>query len=545
MCACVLVVANNKAYHTIKKCFYSKKNSDHHNGRNTLHTMNRLVSQRYVFPTTRPEVIYDPSVDFINDGMMMLLERHIHRTTKCVLEVGPCTGLSTRYSLSLPNTPHLKMVCVDLWKQPAPQRAHTQKNVTDSSHASFRSSASASSNQSRKRSTTRPSTRTPAHLLNTFVTNVWEHQERVCALRMGANEAVALMLKNKVTPEVCYVHTHTNDKEAMHSLRTVRQAFPSAVVIGNGIIYNPKIAMRMNQLIHLTSTPRVEMITNGFALLPAVHCKAHKLPSVTYQTIAKPVEPTIQTPFALAVIVAFHSKFHTKARLQAFVRHMHTFLHHADKHISYKIFVVSQNETYVPLNRGYLHNVGYHLAKHEGYNRFVFHDMHMIPRSCMLPYYTHDNKEKGVVYLGHSCASQLLYTDFFTFGAIMFTQKQFEALNGYPIDNYGYCGWDYGMWQRLQNSRQKLLVPPAQHRAFYRQPIKQPKHEEWERMQASLLTTDDMEKKDHWKTNGLGNSKCILKRVKNHTKKHSEQVVADEYCVDVVDYRYFPPITSK
>ena len=77
----------------------------------------------------------------------------------------------------------------------------------------------------------------------------------------------------------------------------------------------------------------------------------------------------------------------------------------------------------------------------EGFNRFIFHDIHLIPRETMLPYYTYDAPLNGVLFLGKYALATT--QDWFTFGAVMFTPESFERVNGFPSNIYGHAGWDY------------------------------------------------------------------------------------------------------
>ena len=75
----------------------------------------------------------------------------------------------------------------------------------------------------------------------------------------------------------------------------------------------------------------------------------------------------------LAIIVPYRDR---EEHLAQFVPHMDKFL--SNKEIDYKIFVVEQGNDR-PFNRGWLINVGYTIAKEQGFDYFCFHDVDMLP----------------------------------------------------------------------------------------------------------------------------------------------------------------------
>ena len=78
----------------------------------------------------------------------------------------------------------------------------------------------------------------------------------------------------------------------------------------------------------------------------------------------------------LAIIVPYRDR---EEHLARFVPHMDKFL----SDIDYKIFVIEQDNDR-PFNRGWLLNIGFDIAKKQGYDYFCFHDVDMLPedKSC-------------------------------------------------------------------------------------------------------------------------------------------------------------------
>jgi len=106
----------------------------------------------------------------------------------------------------------------------------------------------------------------------------------------------------------------------------------------------------------------------------------------------------------------------------------------------YKIFVINQlAATPSEFNRGATKNIGFDIAKKEGYDYFAFHDIDMLPEddSCDYSY-----PEKNPTHIAVKCSQfdyGLRYMEYFG-GCVLFTKEQFEKVNGY---SNGY--WNWGM----------------------------------------------------------------------------------------------------
>jgi len=508
--------------------------------------MEALAAHSFPFPLSKPHVTYrgvpNDSEDGVNDGMLMLLAKYISSTPNfLVLEIGPRTGVSSRYLLSLPHAPQLRLISVDDW---GTSEAYDtcRKSRKASSHSAISSTRRTVDN---KRTHTSQTQHT--YEFKAYVSNVWEHRKRVQVLRMDVRSALQLLYQHHIEPDLCYVHGVQSDcPDALTEiLQDVRQAFHQVVVVCNGIICNPSFARSINRSVHALKIAATDMLTNSIALLPSKYCIQQKVSHIAYQEIRQATLPTVRSLYKLAVIVPFNRHVHSRVQLQRFVRHTHSFLQNADNSVFYKIFVVSQYEKYVPTNHGYLCNAGFLRAKSEGYNHFVFHDLLYLPNDAMLEFYLHDSEHP--VSIGHYVSQHPTSFDWFTFGAVLFRTDVFELVNGFPSDNYGCCGWDYALWRRLQLHSLTLLVPPPSVAVmgFTAQLSTPHRSQEHERLHSSLVTTDDAVL-DHWRMNGLNRTACILQSMHHCTRKKraytqtaDEESLACEYNIAVVDYTYF------
>jgi len=502
--------------------------------------MNALHTHTISYPSSKPNVSYDPDIDFVDDGTMLLLDKYITARTKVVLEIGSCSGLISRYIVQLSQFHTGTLICADTWKETTTPSLQ-ERSMSSSSSSSTPSSESKSST---RKSTSKPKSKSRKtrsscipliDILDTFISNVWEARRRVVALHTSHEAAVSVLVGNGIEPTVCYVHTQANEKLARKQLHCLMQAFPLAVVISNGGVYNPRMPLVVNEMAHLYTLSDVDILSNGCAFVPSDYPLTKGNPSLVYRKL--PRLPLVATDEPLmvrtAIIVAFHPKLHRKATLNTFVQELHSLL--GGSELIFKVFVMKQEEITIGANVGSLCNAGYQTAKSEGFNRFIFHDIHIIPRESMRPYYTYDAPLNGVLFLGKYALATT--QDWFTFGAVMFTPESFERVNGFPSNIYGHAGWDYAMLQRLRRAKIALYTPSSQLvTPFYVQGAKTQDLEEWERLYACQQA---IKCGTNAKTSGLSDVYYELQKIAVRTRKHTKQTIAVDYGVRVVSFKYF------
>ena len=137
----------------------------------------------------------------------------------------------------------------------------------------------------------------------------------------------------------------------------------------------------------------------------------------------------------LAIIVPYRDR---EEHLAQFVPHMDKFLSNRD--IPYKIFVVEQGNDR-PFNRGWLVNIGYSIAKEQGFDYFCFHDSDLIPISDECDY-SYEQKPISLVGMRNKIEFgdqekiqnfndyTLPYDEYFG-GATLFSKEHFQEINGY------------------------------------------------------------------------------------------------------------------
>ena len=134
----------------------------------------------------------------------------------------------------------------------------------------------------------------------------------------------------------------------------------------------------------------------------------------------------------LAIIVPYRDR---EEHLEQFVPHMDKFL--SDRDIPYKIFVVEQGNDRA-FNRGWLINVGYSIAKEQGFDYFCFHDIDMLPEDNTCDYSWVDKPTHLASRLS-KFKYRLVYPEYMG-GVTLINREHFEWINGFSNK---YWGWGF------------------------------------------------------------------------------------------------------
>ncbi|KAK9710655.1 N-terminal domain of galactosyltransferase [Popillia japonica] len=144
-----------------------------------------------------------------------------------------------------------------------------------------------------------------------------------------------------------------------------------------------------------------------------------------------------------AIIVPYRNRKH---HLHTFLNYMHYFLQ--QQHISYRIFIVEQNDDY-SFNRAKLLNVGALEAVNQNYTCLIFSDVDLLPLNT------------GNIYAcsrlpRHMCSAidifrfNLPYEGLFG-GVISIRSDQFKLVNGMSNEYLGWGGEDDDFYRRLKH----------------------------------------------------------------------------------------------
>ncbi len=214
---------------------------------------------------------------------------------------------------------------------------------------------------------------------------------------------------------------------------------------------------------------------------------------------------------SFAIIVPYRDNLDgSKVRynqMMKFIKYMPKYLNKLGKKFEYKIIIIEQSNE-KKFNRGRLLNIGFLLCKHK-FNYFIFHDIDLIPNLDLLHFYgCYPSKP---IHLASIWDKYTKGSFSFYFGGVnSFNKQDFETINGYPNNYWGWGGEDDELYDRVSNSNLKVFIPNKgkYSEMKHNKPTNQQKLPFNQKMRLRLKHKD-------WKKNGLNN----LKYEVSHTKK--------------------------
>lgn len=187
------------------------------------------------------------------------------------------------------------------------------------------------------------------------------------------------------------------------------------------------------------------------------------------------------------------------------------------------VYIIEQSEDGKKFNRGKLLNVGFDLAKKEGHDLFIFHDVDLIPDQKMLEYYTLNCD--GVIHQGFQWKDKYTFEHFLG-GVTSMNAKSFEKVNGYPNDRWGWGSEDDSLMNRVMEIGLPVIRPDeGVIKEIEHKPTPNFKELTIEPVQKKRLILKNL-KEEAWKRNGLSNLKYKVLSEKKIGKK-GKQVVVD------------------
>jgi len=121
------------------------------------------------------------------------------------------------------------------------------------------------------------------------------------------------------------------------------------------------------------------------------------------------------------------------------------------------VYIMEQSEDERAFNRGALLNVGARLAKK--YSHIILHDVDLLPDLSLLPYYTMIPDHP--VHIGTVWRTK--YTsERFLGGILSISPKDFQRVNGYPNQFWGWGGEDDVLRNRLIRAKVPIYRPSVQ-----------------------------------------------------------------------------------
>ena len=142
-------------------------------------------------------------------------------------------------------------------------------------------------------------------------------------------------------------------------------------------------------------------------------------------------------------------------QLQKFIQH------YTNAEIGLPIIVVTQSNDGRGFNRGALLNAGYDYLLRCGkkMDSVIFHDVDLLfPKEFVLKYYGNASQDREIVHYGKNVKDYYDYPDFLG-GAIQFSRKSFQDINGFPNHIYGWGGEDDALKVRIVSNNLKVYRP--------------------------------------------------------------------------------------
>jgi hypothetical protein len=119
------------------------------------------------------------------------------------------------------------------------------------------------------------------------------------------------------------------------------------------------------------------------------------------------------------------------------------------KDTNFVIYIVTQSDDGKAFNRGKLLNVGFQIACDEGCDIFIFHDVDLMPSSELLQSYASTPSGKSPVHIARLWNRYNGNAQYFG-GIVAFSKAQFEEINGYPNNFWGWGGEDDELMKRVK-----------------------------------------------------------------------------------------------
>lgn len=186
-------------------------------------------------------------------------------------------------------------------------------------------------------------------------------------------------------------------------------------------------------------------------------------------------------------------------QLKVFVEHYHNYLSKTGAQL--KIYIIEQSDDGNKFNRGKLLNIGFEIAKDEGATSFIFSDVDLISPHELTPLYA--------TFPDHPIHIASLWKEKYNFGTYMggiiaFNAVDYEIINGFPNNFWGWGGEDDSMYDRIAVNDIPIYSPISE-RAIE---IKGLEHKPRDKS----VTTLNVDKKKNiladirnWRKNGLSN----------------------------------------
>jgi len=205
-------------------------------------------------------------------------------------------------------------------------------------------------------------------------------------------------------------------------------------------------------------------------------------------------------------------------QLFIFAKHYHNYIPNLE------ILVIEQSYDKRKFNRGALLNVGFNLTKSSVGNTFIFHDVDLIsPVSISNLYCTYP---KHPIHIANLWTEKYTFNDFLG-GIISFNKKDFQKINGFPNDFWGWGGEDDAMYNRLVSARIPVIKVNGDEKIKGLEHIPQGESKDTKNVSKVQGILKDLK---GWRNNGLNNLKYKILKVEDFEYANIQKVTVKLLC---------------
>ena len=157
-------------------------------------------------------------------------------------------------------------------------------------------------------------------------------------------------------------------------------------------------------------------------------------------------------PNRVAIIVPFrdlHVEQKRSMHLKQFVPYMVKYMAHCMPKVNFRIYIVEQSNDGMKFNRGKLLNVGFDVARRAGFTTFIFHDVDLLPSESLRYAYSMFPKSPHPIHIARVW-ERYNANDDYCGGICSWNQADFERINGFPNNYWGWGGEDDEMQKRAK-----------------------------------------------------------------------------------------------
>lgn len=211
----------------------------------------------------------------------------------------------------------------------------------------------------------------------------------------------------------------------------------------------------------------------------------------------------------VAVIVPFrdlHVEQKRSQHLERFIPYMTTFFYE-NTSVPFRIYIIEQSDDKRKFNRGKLLNIGYDIAKKDGCEVFIFHDVDLLPSAELIKYYITKPNDNHPVHIARVW-NRYSNNDKYFGGIVAFSKEQYERINGFPNNFWGWGGEDDEMFKRTEKVKLKRIGPDSGTITDLEEMTIESKlqllrdHAKWKCMNKREVLD---EHENTWQTNGISN----------------------------------------